>query len=95
MRRPRVPVSNVGTVRTCANGHLMTADERFCLQCGAPAIEDEGRPAGLMPPFDPERLRPEGRDAESEAPGRTVPMWLLVLVIVLGLAAGIVIGAVK
>ena len=88
-------MSNVGLVRTCSNGHLMTADERFCLQCGAPAVGDEGRPTALLPPFDPERLRPEGSDAEPDAPGRTVPMWILVLVIVLGLAGGIALGVVR
>ena len=88
-------MSNVGAVRTCDNGHLMTPDERFCLQCGAPAVEDEGRPGGLMPPFDPERFRAEGESRESDTTARTVPAWVLVAVIVLGLAGGVIIGAVK
>jgi hypothetical protein len=49
------------------------------------------RPAGLLPPFDADRFR----DGGAETPARTVPLWVVVTVIVLGLAAGIVIGAVR
>jgi hypothetical protein len=79
----------------CQNGHLMTADERFCLVCGAPAIGDEGRPTtSLLPPFDAERFRADESE-EPDAKARTVPVWVLVAVIVLGLAGGIVLGAVR
>ena len=71
----------------------MTADERFCLRCGAAAAGDEGRPTALLPPFDADRLR--GGDAEKSKGAPTVPIWVLFAVIVLGLAGGVVLGAVK
>jgi hypothetical protein len=73
----------------------VTADERFCLQCGAPvdeSAEDPAVAAGLLPPFDADRFR---RDVAPETSGRTVPAWVLVAVIVVGLAAGVVLGAAR
>ena len=82
-------------MQACRNGHVMTADEQFCLVCGAPAMGEPNRPDGLLPPFDPERLRDAGRGGGAESTARTVPAWVLIAVILLGLAAGIVIGAVR
>jgi hypothetical protein len=41
-----------------------------------------------LPPLDPERLR---RTA-TVGPWRTVPFWIVVLVVVLALLAGVVLG---
>jgi hypothetical protein len=88
-------VSNVDQMQACRNGHVMTADEQVCLVCGAHAMGEPDRPEGLLPPFDPERFRGDKGAAGTDTPARTVPVWVLVVVVVLGLAAGVVVGAVR
>jgi hypothetical protein len=73
----------------------MAAGERFCRQCGAPADGEIVQGSGLLPPFDAERFRDVATgssEARTEAAGRTVPLWVLLVVIVLALALGAALG---
>ena len=82
-------------MQACRNGHVMTDDEQFCLVCGARSMGEPERPDGLLPPFDADRFRDGAGGTRAETAARTVPLWVLIAVIVLGLAAGVVIGAVR
>lgn len=82
-------------MQACRHGHVMTDDEQFCLVCGAPAEGQPDRPAGLLPPFDADRFRDGAGRGRADSAARTVPLWVFVVVILLGLAAGVVIGAMR
>ena len=78
----------------CSSGHPLDRGERFCRRCGAPAKDGVVQASGLLPPFDAERFRQAaGVGSEADGVGRTVPMWVLLAVIVVGLALGAVLGA--
>ena len=75
----------------CPEGHEVQPEERYCRRCGAEVAPE--RDSGdvvlpALPSFDPNRLRPD-----DVVEVRTVPVWVLVVLVILALAIGIAVGA--
>ena len=49
----------------------------------------------LLPPFDADRFRDERSSRPDAGEARTVPMWVLLVAIVVSVAIGVVLGAVR